>query len=99
MNYIQGDVASFKSPKVQLDSKVRENLTVKRVLMKEPVKEEPNQRRSLLRINCKMASKLCKVVIDFGSTNNIISDEAVERLKLSRIPHSNPYKGTWLNKG
>lgn len=45
-----------------------------------------------------MLGKVCKVIIDFGSTNNIISMEAIEKLRLKRIPHTNPYQVTWLNK-
>ena len=40
-----------------------------------------------------------KVVVDSGSTDNVISEEAVTKLKLQKIPHDNPYKVTWLNKG
>ena len=46
-----------------------------------------------------MKGKLCRVVIDSGSTDNIISLEATNKLKLERIPHSCPYKVSWLNKG
>ena len=38
------------------------------------------------------------MIIDLGSTNNIISEEVVSELKLKRIPHTNPYKVTYLNK-
>ena len=43
--------------------------------------------------------KVCRVVIDSLSTDNIISEEAISKLKLKIIPHTNPYKVTWLNKG
>lgn len=43
--------------------------------------------------------KVCKVVIDFGSTDNLVAVEIVEKLKLKRIPHPTPYKVSWLNKG
>ena len=46
-----------------------------------------------------MKGKLCKVIIDSGSTDNIISVEAVNKLGLERLPHSCPYKVSWLNKG
>ena len=37
--------------------------------------------------------------MDLGSIDNIISEEAVKKLKLERIPYTNPYKVTWFNKG
>lgn len=37
--------------------------------------------------------------MDSGSTDNIISKEVVKKLKLTKIPHTNPYKVTWLKKG
>ena len=43
--------------------------------------------------------QVCRVIIDSGSTDNIVSKEAVSKLKLKRISHTNPYKVTWLNKG
>ena len=38
-------------------------------------------------------------MVDSGSTDNVILEEAVTKLKLKKIPHENPYKVTWLNKG
>ena len=37
--------------------------------------------------------------MDFGSTKNIVSNEMVDKLNLKRIPHTTPYKVSWLNKG
>lgn len=42
---------------------------------------------------------MCKVIIDSGSTDNIISEEVVQKLKIVKIPHTYPYRVTWLNKG
>ena len=70
-----------------------------RVLIKQPVKEEPKQRRTLFRARCKIFGKVCKVIVDSSSIDNIISEDAVKKLKLETKPHTNPYKVTWLNKG
>lgn len=83
----------------QIESKIGENLMFNRILIKQSVKEEPKHRRALFRVRCKVLGKVCKVIVDSGSTNNIISEEAVRNLKLTRIPHTSPYKVTWLNKG
>lgn len=39
------------------------------------------------------------MILDFGSTKNIVSNEMVDKLKLRKIPHTTPYKVSWLNKG
>lgn len=65
----------------------------------ESMKEEPKQRRALFRVECKILDKVCKVIIDSGSTNNIVSEETVNNLGLAKIPHTHPYRITQLNKG
>ncbi|CAL8121247.1 unnamed protein product [Prunus armeniaca] len=42
---------------------------------------------------------MCNVILDGGSSENIISKEAVEKLKLPIEKHANPYKVTWFRKG
>lgn len=71
----------------------------RRVLIRQPMKEEPKKRRALFRIRCNILSKVCKVIIDSSSTDNIISKEVVKKIKLERMPHTSPYKVAWLNKG
>lgn len=39
------------------------------------------------------------MVIDSGSTNNLISIEMVEKLKLEKKVHPTPYKVSWIQKG
>lgn len=68
-----------------------------RVLIRQLVKNEPKHRRALFRVRCKILGKVFKVIVDSGSADNIISEEATKKLKLTRIPHTNPYKVTWLN--
>lgn len=70
----------------------------RRVLIKNPAPNEPKHRRALFRMKCKILGKVCKVVVDSGSIDNVISKEVVTKLKLHKIPHENPYKVTWINK-
>jgi hypothetical protein len=73
---------------------------MKRVLIKsEKEAKEPTQRKSLFRTVCKSRGKCCKVVIDSGSTDNLVSTEMVEKLGLKRTTHPFPYKVSWLQKG
>lgn len=92
VNYIQEDATNVKASEVSLDYEVGEMM--RRFLIKEPIKEEPSQRRSLFRIKCKIIGKVCKVVADFGSIDNIVSKEIVSKLNQQRIPHSDPYRVT-----
>ena len=71
----------------------------KRVLIKQPVKDEPKHRRGLFRIRCKILGKVCKVIMDSIFIDNIIPEEVVDKFKLVKVPHVNPSKVTWLNKG
>jgi hypothetical protein len=39
------------------------------------------------------------VIIDSGSTDNIVSTKMMEKLELKTTTHPNPYKVSWLQKG
>jgi hypothetical protein len=41
--------------------------------------------------------KLCRVIVDNGSCNNIASQELVERLRLKQRRYPSPYKMQWLS--
>jgi hypothetical protein len=73
------------------------NLMMTKFLLK-PKKEmeELVQRTSLFRTAYKMKDKVCKVIINSGSFDNLVSTEMVEKLELKKTAHQNPYKVTWL---
>jgi hypothetical protein len=73
---------------------------MRKVLLR-PQKEEkdPVQRNSLFRTACKTEDRVCKVIIDSGSTDNLVSTEMVEKLERETTAHPNPYKVSWLHKG
>ena len=78
-----------------------ESLVVNKVLLK-PVKVvavEPPQRKTLFRTVCKVQGKCCQMIIDSGNTDNLVSTEVVEKLKLKTMKHPPPYKVSWLQKG
>ena len=64
-------------------------LVNKRVLLSGET--EPGQRRSLFCTKCKCEDKCCDVIIDGGSTDNLVSEEMVSKLKLKREKHPQPY--------
>ena len=58
-----------------------ESIMLKRVLIKsEKQVHEPSQRKSLFRTRCKSQGKCCKMVIDSGSIDNLVSTDMVEKL-------------------
>ena len=77
-----------------------ESLVVNKVLSKQ-TKEvvERIQRKTLFKSVCKVQGKCCQLVIDSGSTDNLVSTEVIEKLKLKTREHPTPYKVSWLQKG
>jgi hypothetical protein len=61
--------------------------------------ESSVQRNRLFRTTCKTKDWKCKVIVDSGSTDNLISIEMVEKLELETIDHPSPYRVSWLQKG
>jgi hypothetical protein len=74
------------------------------MLKKVPLKleievENTVQRNCLFMTSCKTKDRVCKMIIDSGSIENIVSIEMVEKLELETTAHPNPYKVSWLKKG
>ena len=65
---------------------------LRRTLLKVPQCQGPPQMKTLFKTTCKSQGKVCKVIVDFGSTKNIVSLEMVEEIKLKILPHATPYK-------
>ena len=76
------------------------SLVVNKVMLKQ-AKEvtEPTQRKTLFRSICKVQGKCCQLVIDSGSTENMVSTEVIEKLKLKKKENPTPYRVSWLHKG
>lgn len=76
-----------------------ESLVVRRSLHTTTVKEEPWLRHNIFHTRCTSHGKVCDVIIDSGSCENVVSNYMVEKLKLPTKEHPHPYKLQWLNKG
>ena len=61
--------------------------------------ESSVQRNRLFQTACKTKDRVCKVIMDSGSMDNLVSTEMVEKLELETIDHSSPYRVLWLQKG
>jgi hypothetical protein len=46
-----------------------------------------------------MRDRVCKVIIDSGSIDNLVSTKMVEKLRLETITHLDLYRVSWLQKG
>lgn len=96
----QTEVVEAQVPEVENVPEIGEVLIMHKVLLK-PTKEtaEPVQRKSLFKTMCKAKGKCCKLVIDRRSTNNLVSQEMVDKLGLKNIKNPTPYRVSWLQKG
>ena len=72
------------------DAEKGEDLVNRRVLLSGET--EPDQRRSLFHTRCKCEDKYCNVIIDSGSTKNMVLEKMVTKLKLKRWKHPCPYR-------
>jgi hypothetical protein len=61
--------------------------------------ESSTQRNRLFRTACKTKDRVCKVIVDSGSTYNLVSTKMVEKLELETSEHLSPYRVSWLQKG
>ena len=68
-------------------------------LLMSKIIEEPIQRRSLFKSVCKVEGKYCKLIVDCGRTDNLVSTDMVDKLNLRKKVHLEPYRFAWLQKG
>lgn len=54
---------------------------------------------NLFRTRGTVKGKVCQIIIDNGSTNNLISERAAKKLELTLEENPKPYKIGWINNG
>jgi hypothetical protein len=62
------------------------------------MKEDNKQRHNLFHTRGMIKDKLCSIIVDNGSYNNIASQELVARMGLKQRCHPSPYKIQWSNE-
>ncbi|GKV07344.1 hypothetical protein SLEP1_g19138 [Rubroshorea leprosula] len=62
-------------------------------------KDEVWLRHNIFHTRCTSQEKACNVIIDSGSSENVVSSYMVEKLRLPVKDLSHPYKLQWLRKG
>jgi hypothetical protein len=82
------------------DAEGRRSPVMKKVLLM-PEEEVENlvQRNSLLWTACKTKDRVCKVIVDSGSIDNLTFTDMVENMELETIEHPSLYRVSWLQKG
>lgn len=76
-----------------------ESLVVRRSLNAIHVEEDNWLRNNIFHTRCTSHGKVCDVIIDGGSCENVVAAKMVEKLQLNTEEHPQPYKLSWLRKG
>ncbi|KAF8048150.1 hypothetical protein N665_2638s0001 [Sinapis alba] len=56
------------------------------------------QQNNLFHSKCTINGKVCSFIVDSGSSENVISSDAVKKLSLPEETHPTPYKLAWLQQ-
>jgi hypothetical protein len=91
--------AQRQDVEVEDDEGGRSLMMRKVLLTPEKEVEDSAQRTRLFRTACKTKDRVCKVIVDSGSTDHLVLTEMVEKLELEMTNHLIPYKVSWLQKG
>ena len=75
------------------------SLIVQKLLYNQPIKEEHPQRRNVFRARGTINGKVCNIIIDGGSSENMIAASVVKKLGLKTKRHPRPYKVGWIHEG
>ena len=72
---------------------IQRNLSVAR-----EEEDEDWLRKNVFHTKCTSHGKVCVVIIDSGSFENVVSTVMVDKLGLKTVQHPHPYKLSWLQK-
>jgi hypothetical protein len=61
--------------------------------------EDQSQRHKIFRTHYTVNQRVCDVIIDGGSGENVVSKEMVSKLGLKTEKHPAPYKIGWIKRG
>uniref|UniRef100_A0A0D3CXR5 CCHC-type domain-containing protein n=1 Tax=Brassica oleracea var. oleracea TaxID=109376 RepID=A0A0D3CXR5_BRAOL len=72
-------------------------LVVRRTCLAPRLQDDKWLRTNIFRSTCTIKGRVCTFVIDSGSSKNVISEEAVDKLGFTHEAHPAPYTLGWLN--
>ncbi|KAJ9557359.1 hypothetical protein OSB04_011973 [Centaurea solstitialis] len=72
------------------------NIVLQRVLLSS---KEDGQRTNLFRSHCSVNNKVCDLIVDNDSCENLVSQKLVDYLKLPTEPIDTPYSLGWIKRG
>ncbi|XP_022040589.1 uncharacterized protein LOC110943141 [Helianthus annuus] len=75
------------------------SLVVRRSCYTPKASDDDWLKHNIFHSTCTVLGKVCTFVIDSGSCDNLVSEEAVRKLGLKTENHRKPYKLQWLKKG
>nr|GEZ73073.1 reverse transcriptase domain-containing protein [Tanacetum cinerariifolium] len=78
-----------------------EALVIQRLLNVDVSKSDDDNswlRNNIFRTKCTSKGKICNMIIDGGSCENVVSTYMVEKLGMKMEDHPEPYQLTWLKK-
>ena len=78
------------------DSEERVSFVLQRMLL---ASKEEGQRKNLFKTRCSVNNKVCDLIVDNGSTENLVSKKLVDYFQLPTEPHEKPYSLGWVSKG
>jgi hypothetical protein len=93
-NIEEGEYDDLDFAEEDLDEKV--TIVLQRILL---VPKEEGQRKNLFRTYCAINKKVCNLIVDNGSCENLVSQKLVDHLGLPTQPHETPYSLGWVKKG
>ncbi|KAL6338061.1 hypothetical protein AAG906_010627 [Vitis piasezkii] len=85
-----------------LDLNVVVQQLTKQIILTKDDKEQPPKKhlpKNIFRTSCTSGGELCNLIIDSGSSKNLVSQEMIDKLKLTMVKHPQPYHIIWFNKG
>lgn len=74
------------------------NYVIQRLLLA-PKQEKKTQRHNIFKTRCTINQKVCNLIMDSGSCENIVSKALVSTLQLKVEKYPHPYKISWIKNG
>ncbi|KAI3759514.1 hypothetical protein L6452_07397 [Arctium lappa] len=93
-NHNRVDLSSSKSKKEEEEEKI--HIILQRILLSS---KEESQHEDLFRSHCSVHKKVCNLIIDNGSCENLVSQKLVDYFNLPTQHHECPYSLGWIKNG